>query len=270
MELNNENYYSKEANQQYMSVSQYKSFLQCEAAALAELKGEHVREEKETFLVGQYVHSWAQGPEYLDEFICNHPEIISSRGATKGELKAPYKVAEAMINTLKYDPKAMFYLNGKKEVPVNALIAGVPWKGKIDVLNDDLNYILDIKTSKNIAEFSWSSKLHQRVSFIEEYDYMIQAAVYSEMERIAAGRDTYKDFYMVAVTKQDPPDHQIFDLTDPDRIQEELQKIKENLPRILQVKHGEIEPARCGCCAYCRATKKVDKIIHYTELREAF
>lgn len=32
MILNNENYYSPEANQEYMSVSQYKAFMNCEAA----------------------------------------------------------------------------------------------------------------------------------------------------------------------------------------------------------------------------------------------
>ena len=34
MILNNENYYSPEANQEYMSVSQYKAFMNCEAAAI--------------------------------------------------------------------------------------------------------------------------------------------------------------------------------------------------------------------------------------------
>lgn len=37
MILNNENYYSPEANQEYMSVSQYKAFMNCEAAAMASI-----------------------------------------------------------------------------------------------------------------------------------------------------------------------------------------------------------------------------------------
>lgn len=46
MELTAENYYSPEANAEYMSVSQFKSFagtdgkLACEAEAMAELRGE--------------------------------------------------------------------------------------------------------------------------------------------------------------------------------------------------------------------------------------
>lgn len=38
LQLNDENYYSQEADMQYMSVSQYKAFRKCEAAALAKLK----------------------------------------------------------------------------------------------------------------------------------------------------------------------------------------------------------------------------------------
>lgn len=270
--LTAENYYSREANQRYMSVSQYKKFSSeyggCEAAALAELNGEYEPEDKEAFLVGNYVHAWSEGT--LEEFKCSHPEIISSKGPTKGELKKEFKVANQMIACLENDPKVMFYLQGLKEVAITAEISGTMWKGRIDVLNNDLNYILDLKTAKSLTEFHWSNAHASRVSFIEEWGYMIQAAVYSEMERLHAGRDTYKDFYIVAVTKQDPPDHQIYNLTDPVRIETELQKIAANLPRILQVKAGEMPPTRCENCAYCRATKKVDKPVFYTELKEAY
>jgi hypothetical protein len=40
MELNSNNYFSKEANIEYISVSQYKAFLSCEAREMACLIGE--------------------------------------------------------------------------------------------------------------------------------------------------------------------------------------------------------------------------------------
>ncbi|WP_313264456.1 PD-(D/E)XK nuclease-like domain-containing protein, partial [Enterococcus sp.] len=40
IKLNDDNYYDNEADWQYMSVSQYKNFLKCPAAALAKLKGD--------------------------------------------------------------------------------------------------------------------------------------------------------------------------------------------------------------------------------------
>lgn len=43
MILNNANYYSPEANKEYMSVSQYKAFMNCEAAAMASISGKYER-----------------------------------------------------------------------------------------------------------------------------------------------------------------------------------------------------------------------------------
>ena len=40
MNLNQANYYSKEADMEYMSASQFKAFRKCEAAAVAELRAE--------------------------------------------------------------------------------------------------------------------------------------------------------------------------------------------------------------------------------------
>ena len=51
--LSDENYYSNEADWHYMSVSQYKSFLECEAATLAKLKNEWEPDsDKKPLLVG--------------------------------------------------------------------------------------------------------------------------------------------------------------------------------------------------------------------------
>ena len=51
MILNNENYYSQEANQEYMSVSQYKAFMNCEAAAMASISGRYERPTTRALLV---------------------------------------------------------------------------------------------------------------------------------------------------------------------------------------------------------------------------
>ena len=59
--LNSKNYYGKKANQEYMSVSQYKSFLKCEACAMAELNGEYEREESSALLLGSLVDEMLTG-----------------------------------------------------------------------------------------------------------------------------------------------------------------------------------------------------------------
>lgn len=67
MELTAENYYSPEANAEYMSVSQFKSFagtdgkLACEAEAMAELRGEWEMKKTTALMVGSYVDSYFEG-----------------------------------------------------------------------------------------------------------------------------------------------------------------------------------------------------------------
>ena len=56
MILTRENYHSLEANKEYMGVSQVKTFIDCQARGLAEVKGEYVRGGSNiALLVGSYV-----------------------------------------------------------------------------------------------------------------------------------------------------------------------------------------------------------------------
>ena len=269
--LTAENYHSKTANQLYMGVSQFKSWMQCEANTLHWITTGNADEDTDALMVGKYVHKWSEDEDAFEGFkVINSDYIFNKKGAKY----AAFVKADEMIACLESDPKVMFYLQGNKEVILTAELFGTPWKIMIDVDNDKLNYLADLKTTKSISDWGWqwseADNRNIKVSFIEEWNYLIQAAVYSEVERLARGRDNHKDFYIIAVSKEKTPDHSIIDLTDPARFESELQKIAENLPRILQVKSGELPPSRCESCSYCRGTKKVDKIIHYTELRENY
>ena len=61
MILTAENYYSQEANLAYMSASQFKAFDRCEAAALAELRGEYIPPASTALLVGGHVDTAVAG-----------------------------------------------------------------------------------------------------------------------------------------------------------------------------------------------------------------
>ena len=111
MILTNENYYSNIANQEYMSVSQYKSFHKCEAAAMAELRGEWVRPKTTALLVGSYVDSWFEGT--LDEFKEQNPEIFR-KGRGDIQLKADFIQAEQIIKRVQQDPTFMRYTSWVK------------------------------------------------------------------------------------------------------------------------------------------------------------
>lgn len=56
-----ENYYSPEMNMAYMGSTQFKAFERCEAAALAELKGEYRPPSSAALLVGGYIDAWFSG-----------------------------------------------------------------------------------------------------------------------------------------------------------------------------------------------------------------
>ena len=72
MQLTSENYYSQEANREYMSVSGYKDFagtygkLPCEFHAMEKLNGNWEDEKTTALLVGSYVDSYFEGS--LEQF----------------------------------------------------------------------------------------------------------------------------------------------------------------------------------------------------------
>jgi hypothetical protein len=262
LKLTRNNYHSLEAEREYMSRSQYLNFLECEAKEMARLAGEWQTEKSESMLAGSYVHAWNEGRR--DEFKKANPEMFTKQG----ELKANFKAADKMIAALESDPLCMYTLQGDKEVIMTAEFAGVTWKVMLDTYSHEKRRIVDLKTTKSIRERSWSEEHQSKVSFIEQYKYPRQAAIYCEIERIASGRGEYDwfDFYIVAVSKETCPDKEVIDMRDPERYVRELEAIKAVMPQILRVKSGEIPPIRCERCDYCRSTRKLKKAIHYSEL----
>jgi hypothetical protein len=216
--------------------------------------------------MGNYVHSHFESPEAKKKFLATNPEMFK-KDLT---LKSDYVDADEMIATLEADEYCMYMLQGDSEVIVTAELFGLPWKVKFDKYRPEKRRIVDIKTTKSIREHDWMVKDGQNIkaNFLEVRDYLMRAAVYCEVERIASGREPgdWLDFYIVAVSKEDPPDKAVISLIDPYRYAEELAKIEANMTRIKLLKSGSLQPVRCEKCDYCRSTKKVEKALHYSEL----
>lgn len=245
MTLTNDNYYSNEANLEYMSVSQYKQFMSCEAAAMAELRGEWKKAKTTALLVGSYVDSWFEGT--LDQFKAENPEIFKKDGS----LKADYVQAEEIINFLKNDTMFMEYMDGKKQEIYTAEMFGTPWKIKIDSLHP--TKIVDLKVVRSMERIMGKS-------FVEHWGYDLQMAVYSEVVKRVTGKSL--STFLAVVTKQSPPDKDVISIPQWRR-EEMLGDVEKNMPRILKVKSGQIQPERCGVCEYCRATKKLTEPIDF-------
>lgn len=262
-QLNSQNYHSNEANIHYWSNSQYKDFLSCEAKAMAKLQG-WSEPPSEALLIGSYVHSYFEGLEEFQEFKASNPEIISSKGPTKGQIKSNFRFADQMIKTIENDPLCMFILQGQKEVIMTAEFAEAHWKIKMDNYNPERLRFSDIKTVQSITKETWDPE-GGYVSFVQAQGYVTQMALYAEIERRLHGRDGWIEPYIVAVSKEDPPDKAVISINALD-VDRELESIQTRMPRLIEVKAGRKEPIRCETCRYCRETKRLNKIIHYSEL----
>jgi hypothetical protein len=268
MKLNKNNYFSQEANQHYMSVSQFKSFLPsyngCEAAAMAGINGEWERPYVLAFDEGHYVHAWNEGT--LEEFKADNPHLYASTGKTAGQLKANFQHCNTMIETLENDPLVMKALAGKKEVIMSAELFGIQWKVMLDSYQPETGIFADLKTMKEMDGKFWNTEIGVYENFIDHYGYNLQMAVYAEIERIVNKRDQWLLPHMVVVTKQKPPDHDII-YFDYDAIEQGLHIVGKHIERVKAVKSGKEQAVRCEKCEYCRSTKKIQRIKHFSELK---
>lgn len=259
MNLTRETYHSIPADIGFMSVSQYKDFMNCEAAAMARLAGEYSPPTNDALLIGSYVHAWNEGA--LDTFKEDHPEMFTKQG----KLYAKYEIADAMITALANDPFCMHVLKGRKEQILTGELGGVPWKIMVDVYVPGKR-IVDIKTTRSITETIWNPELRCRESFIEAYRYPLQMAVYAHIERWCNPHREYLEPLIVAVSKENPPDKAVISINDPKRLLYEIGQIEQNIERVMDVKEGRKPPHKCGKCAYCRASKRVTKVTWYRDL----
>lgn len=262
LNLTLDNYYTSEADKHYMSVSQYKNFLTCEAMAIARANGTYKDNKTDALLLGSYVHAWLDGTQ--EKFKEENPEIFSSKGPSKGKLKAQYKNADLMVKVLETDPFAMMALDGEKEVIMTGELFGLPWKIRIDVYNPKYGRFADLKTVADIYKKHYVDEVGY-CSFVEAYGYITQMAVYSEIERQNRNGSDWLESYIVAVSKEDPPNKEVITI-DTDRLAVELETVEKKMERIRLVKHGEVAPKKCGKCDYCRSSKKLSGVIHYSEL----
>lgn len=268
MILTNDNYFSVEANKRYMSVSQLKNFIGtpfmagCEKRALAEINGEYEREKTDALLVGSYVDIALTGSKLeFDKFIAENPQIISSRGATAGQLKAQYQHANTMIDRVKRDKFFMKTLEGKHQVIMTGEIFGVPFKIKVDVLTDKA--IVDLKTCESIFKTYYDATQGRRLNFMEYQRYDIQGAIYQEIVRQNTGK--VLPFFLSCVSKEKVPDLGVFQI-DNETLSDTLASLEDDIKYVQLLKSGEVEPTDCGCCDYCKEHKIITKPMNWLDL----
>lgn len=252
MKLTHENYFSREAQMEYMSVSQFKAFEVCEAAALAEVTGNYEREKTTSLFVGSFVDAHFEGT--LDVFKAQNPQLFKRDGT----LKSDYVKAYGIINRIEQDDFFMSFMAGEKQVIMAGEISGVPVKVKVDSLLPDK--IVDLKVMK---DFDPIFKPEQgRLNFIEAWRYDLQGAVYQEIVRQNTGKKL--PFYIAAATKEKETDLAVIEVS-PAYLELELAIFEEKVMRYDAIKSGSIEPKRCEHCDYCKSTKVLTRAISMEE-----
>ena len=244
LELDQNNYYSPEANQQYFSVSQYKDFMQCEAMALAKIRGEYKPEMTRAMLTGSFVDAYFEGT--LDQFMKDHPAVFTR----KQELRSEFRKANEIIARIRSDELFMKFMSGEKQRIMTFDLFGVPWKIKMDSYLPGI-CITDLKV---VARFK----------SLPFWRYDLQGAVYKA--GVLMNTDELLPFYLAVATKERTIDLDIFQIPDS-TIDMALSEIERNIQHYADVKQGLVPPVYCGKCDYCKSIKAA-RIRNYNELLE--
>lgn len=253
MNLTLQNYFSVEADKEYMSVSQFKNFKLCEAKAIYDLEND-CQEEKQAFLEGQLFEALVSGDAQL--FMAKHPEIISTRGATAGQIKSEFK---KIINAAEKFNSQNFFRNiidkCEKQVILTGEINGIKVKCALDLFDKETNSVYDIKCMKDFKE-QWNKEEKAYVPWFYHWGYVLQLAVYREIVRQNFGDP--KEIGLIAATKEDIPDIEAISFSS-ELLDLELENFKLKIKRYDDIKKGKLEPTKCSCCDYCKSIKNINR-----------
>lgn len=239
------------ADNTFMSVSSFKNFQKCEAAALAELNGGYIPERGRALLLGSYVDEMLTGTvesqcKFAEE---NREELFKKNGEMYADVS---QAAEAIVR-VREQPLMMKYLGGEHQVVMTGEIEGVPFKIKMDSYKPG-EFIADLKYMASLR----SPNLFQPM--VSYWGYDIQAACYQEIVRQNTGKRL--PFLFVVATKEKPAHLAVGEINQWN-MNEALETVRSKIKRYQAIKNGEIEPERCEeyGCDYCTTTKIITEPI---------
>lgn len=259
--LTADNYYSDEANRLYLSNSSFKALYgypgdpyPCEAKALF-----GPREESEALLVGGYVDAAFESEQSFADFKERRRDALmlkSGKGYYKFVTDADKAIARARM-----DPVFMSYLDGQHQAVLTGEIGGHMFRIKMDDYVPGKR-ITDLKYVKSAAE-GYNEFLKRRVTFVEDYGYDIQGAIYQEVEYQNSG--TRLPFYIAYITKEDVPDFGVVEIPQQ-MLDDALEYVKLQLAArpLASIRLSPRSCRRRGC-AWCRGQKSVQGAMPYPD-----
>lgn len=264
--LTADNYYSDAANQIYMSNSLFKGIygspthpIACPDAAINGPKPE-----SEALLIGGYVDSYFEGQASFDAFKTDHEAQLMMKSG-KDYLKF-VKDADAAIEKVKKSQIFMDYAaKGDHQSIMVGTIAGQDFKIKMDAYHPN-DKIVDVKYIKS-ADLVYNEVKKEKITFIEDYGYDIQGAIYQEIVYQNTGKRL--PFYIAYITKEPEPDFDIVEIPQ-NMLDAALEYVKMKLT-VTPYTNIKAAPASCGRkkCKWClskkqiTAPKKFDEFVKY-------
>lgn len=257
MKLTQANYHDLESNKAYLSASQIKQAIQCESAWAATVRGDY-KLESSGFLEGHYFELMlTAGPDEIALFQSQNPEMFSSTGATKGQLKANFKKVESAIEAVwRQDLLMQIINNADKQVIMTGEIQGVPVKAMVDLMLPKSKSIYDLKAMANFNR-AYSEQAEMYVDWFMNYRYDVQMWIYAELARQNGFVTDTSKYGLIAASKQENSDVKAL-VFGPASMQNAESDALYVIGRIERIREGE-EPIACGKCPWCLSQKVISQ-----------
>jgi hypothetical protein len=267
------NYYSKEADNDFMSVHQYLNWHRCPDKEKARQEGRYIPPESgDAKKVGSYIDIALLEPQKLDAFVFeNHGEIFKSqtqKARNEGippEKYAAFAQADLCIERVKNSPMAMELIRrGQTQEILTGEIDGRPWKGRLDLVIPEGDIFLDLKSAadfedgwKEIKNLQGETR-NVKVPWYVVWDYMFQLAMYQELLRQKYGRLFIP--MLLGVTKQKPPDLGAWTFRRQEKLDAYRGLMLADHLQIWAYKTGAAKAPACGknSCDWCRGQRTLD------------
>lgn len=248
-------YYSVRANQLYCSSSQLKDFLSCEAMAVAKMNGEWEQERTKALDLGSFFDALLVDNHEQENWIEEHKDVVYQKN---GKMYAEFLKAGETACLVKKQPLMMHYLEGEHQRMMIGEIEGLPFKIRMDTYREG-EFISDLKYMSSLRAPNLFDNM------IKYWHYDLQASIYREIVRQNTGKTL--PFFFVIATKESPAHLEVAEINQYD-MDEALEAVKAEVPRIKAIKEGTIAPERCEeyNCKYCTETRILDKPIQYERL----
>jgi len=139
-------------------------------------------EDNKNFAEGRYFHQSLIERDKVKDFLFvetssrltnDYKKFCEAHGVTVALLKKEMEEIDKLVSTIKGNITFFdeIYKDGNLyEEPAIGEIKGLKWKGKADIITDEI--IIDLKTTSNIQDFKWSAK---------KYNYDSQAYIYQQL-----------------------------------------------------------------------------------------